>query len=86
MAEGKWTHLKEILKFTDNGDTLPTNRPLHTTLYFVNLKQNLKKYVWKQPEISKWGELLHFLKELNSKTEALCTFIHAFGFPNRLII
>jgi len=64
MAEGKWTHLKEILKSTDNGDTLPTNRPLHTTLYFVNLKQNLKKYVWKQPEISKWGELLHFFERI----------------------
>ncbi|CAG8490878.1 16859_t:CDS:2 [Acaulospora morrowiae] len=64
MAEGKWTHLKEILKSTDNRDTLPTNRPLHTTLYFVNLKQNLKKYVWKQPEISKWGELLHFFERI----------------------
>ena len=38
MAEGKWTHLKEILKSTDNGDTLPTNRPLHTTLYFVKIR------------------------------------------------
>jgi len=25
MAEGKWTHLKEILESTDNGNTLPTN-------------------------------------------------------------
>ena len=27
MAESKWIHLTEILRNTDNGDTLPTNRP-----------------------------------------------------------
>jgi len=64
MAEGKWTHLKEILESTDNGNTLPTNRPLHTTLYFVNLKQNLKNYVWKKSKISRWGELSHFFERI----------------------
>ena len=25
MAEGRWTHLRQILKASDNKDTLPTN-------------------------------------------------------------
>src|SRR5262245_51586510 len=44
MAEDKWPHLKHILRHTDNGNTLPTNRPLHTTLHFVHRKQKLKKH------------------------------------------
>jgi len=65
MAEGKWTHLKEILKSTDNGDTLPTNRPLHTTLYFVNLEQN--SYGNNQKSANGMN-CYTFLKELISKS------------------
>ena len=35
MAESKWIHLTEILRNTDNGDTLPTNRPFHVCMYFI---------------------------------------------------
>jgi len=64
MAEGKWTHLKHILKSTDNKDTLPTNRPLHTTLFFVNFKQHLKNHIWKKPANSRWGQLLQFFERV----------------------
>jgi len=30
MAESRWEHLREILRVTDNGDTIPTNRPFHS--------------------------------------------------------
>jgi len=42
MAEGKWTHLQEILKFTDNGNMLPTNRPLHSTCILFTENNNSK--------------------------------------------
>ena len=64
MAEGKWTHLREILESTDNGDPLPTNRPLHTTLHFIHRKQELKNYVWAKPENSGWGQLIHFFERV----------------------
>ena len=37
MAEEKWDHLRAILSATDNGDTLPTNRPYHVTSHFLHL-------------------------------------------------
>ena len=40
-AESKWTHLKDILKSTDNGNAIPTNRPLHTSLHFIHRKKEL---------------------------------------------
>src|SRR2546423_6033433 len=40
-AETKWSHLKDILKSTDNKDTNPTNRPLHTTHHFTHRKKEL---------------------------------------------
>ena len=35
MAEHKWIHLTEILRNTDNNDTIPTNRPYHVSMYFI---------------------------------------------------
>jgi hypothetical protein len=64
MAESKWTHLKEILEATDNGDPLPTNRPLHSTLYFVHLKQEIKHSIWSKQENCRWGELNHFFERV----------------------
>ena len=32
MAESKWIHLTEILRKTDNHDTIPTNRPYHVSM------------------------------------------------------
>src|SRR2546421_12804645 len=34
MAESHWEHLRKILLKTDNKDTLPSNRPLHTYLHY----------------------------------------------------
>ena len=48
-AESKWTHLKNILKSIDNGDTIPTNRPLHLTLHFIHHKQELWCHIWMKP-------------------------------------
>ena len=42
MAESHWEHLHKILKVTDNHDTIPTNRPLHTTLHLFTIFNNLK--------------------------------------------
>ena len=64
MAENHWTHLHKILKVTDNHDTIPTNRPLHTTLHFIYRLQQLKKHIWKNPEHSRWGNLIHFFERV----------------------
>ncbi|PKY52928.1 hypothetical protein RhiirA4_470850 [Rhizophagus irregularis] len=34
MNENGWEHLKTVLSLTDNRDTNPTNRPLHTYLHY----------------------------------------------------
>ena len=44
-AETKWIHLKNILKSTDNKDSNPTNRPLHTALYFIHRKKELWNHI-----------------------------------------
>jgi hypothetical protein len=64
MAESHWTHLHKILRATDNHDTIPTNRPLHTTLHFIHRLQQLKKHVWKKPEHSEWAEINHFFERI----------------------
>src|SRR5213075_2029310 len=62
IAESKWTHLKTILQSTDNHDTMPTNRPLHTTHHYIHRKQELKQHIWMKPANSNWGELKHFFE------------------------
>jgi DNA replication protein DnaC len=64
MAESHWTHLHKILKATDNYNTIPTNRPLHTTLHFIHRLQKLKKFVWKNPEHSRWDKINHFFERV----------------------
>jgi hypothetical protein len=64
MAESHWKHLHKILKVTDNHDTIPTNRPLHTTLHFIHRLQQLKNNVWKNSEHSEWGNLNHFFERV----------------------
>jgi len=64
MAESHWTHLHKILKATDNHDTIPTNRPLHSTLHFIHRLQQLKKHVWKKPEHSEWDNINHFFERV----------------------
>jgi PIF1-like helicase/Helitron helicase-like domain at N-terminus len=63
-AETKWSHLKDILKSTDNKDTNPTNRPLHTTHHFTHRKKELWNRVWRQPANSNWGHLNHFFERV----------------------
>ena len=65
MAESHWTHLHKILKVSDNHDTIPTNRPLHTTLHFIHRLQQLKNHVWKNPEYSEWGHLNLFFERVD---------------------
>ena len=43
MAETKWEHLKELLRSTDNHDTLPSNHPFHVTCHFINRFRSMKK-------------------------------------------
>jgi hypothetical protein len=63
-AESRWTHLKDILKSTDNKDTNPTNRPLHTMLHFTHRKKELWNHVWRKPANSNWGHLNHFFERV----------------------
>ena len=64
MAESKWTQLHDILAATDNGDTLPSNRPYHTTLHFVHRLQMLKSHIWKHPNLTGWGNTEHFFERV----------------------
>jgi len=64
MAESHWKHLHKILKVSDNYNTIPTNRPLHTTLHFIHRLQQLKNHVWKNSEHSEWGNLNHFFERV----------------------
>ena len=63
-AETKWSHLKDILKSTDNKDTNPTNRPLHTANHFTQRKKELWAHVWRNPANSNWGHLNHFFERV----------------------
>ena len=63
-AESRWTHLKDILKSTDNKNTIPTNRPLYTALHFTHRKKELWNHIWKKPANSKWGQLNHFFERV----------------------
>lgn len=62
MAESKWTQLADILSVTDNGDTIPSNRPYHTTLHFINRLQMLKSHVWKNASLAEWGHIENFFE------------------------
>ena len=64
MAEGHWKHLHKILKATDNQNTIPTNRPVHTMLHFIHRFQQLKKYILKNPEHLGWDDLTHFFERV----------------------
>jgi len=59
MGEGKWKHLHEILKKTDNGDTLPSNRSFHTYHHYTYKLQSLHQYLWKNKILSGFGKWNH---------------------------
>ena len=59
IAENHWTHLHKILSKTDNKDTLPSNRPLHTYLHYHHHLSSVHKYLWKNPNLTNWGDWLH---------------------------
>ena len=45
MAEGHWSHLRNILSKTDNKDTLPSNRPFHTYLHYHHRLSSMHQYL-----------------------------------------
>lgn len=59
MAENHWTHLHKILSKTDNKDTLPSNRPLHTYLHYHHRLSSMHQYLWKNSNLTDWGNWLH---------------------------
>jgi len=59
MAEGKWKHLHEILKKTDNGNTIPTNRPFHVYHHYQNRLKSIHHYLWRNEKICQWGKWHH---------------------------
>ena len=59
MAESNWSHLHNILSKTDNKDTLPSNRPLHTYLHYHHRLSSIHKYLWKNSNLAGWGDWLH---------------------------
>ncbi len=59
MGEGKWKHLHKILKKTDNGNTLPSNRPFHTYHHYAHRLQSLHHYLWKNPTLSNFEKWIH---------------------------
>ena len=60
MAENRWTHLHHILSNSDNGDTLPTNRPFHCSNYFVHKFQSLKNELYAKPKLTGFGKITNF--------------------------
>lgn len=64
MAESHWIHLRHILGASDNFDTVPSNRPLHTTLHFIHRHQNLKRLIWKDPDVSGWGNCKDYFERV----------------------
>jgi len=52
MAEGHWSHLHDILSKTDNKDTLPSNRPLHTYLHYHHRLSAIHQHLWKKPNLT----------------------------------
>ena len=64
MAESQWTQLSDILSATDNADTIPSNRPYHTTLHFVHRLQMLKSHIWKNSRLSEWGNIKNFFDRI----------------------
>ena len=60
MAESRWTHLHDILTNSDNGDTLPTNRPFHCANYFVHRFQSLKKELYNKADLTGFGNITDF--------------------------
>ncbi|CAJ0649080.1 16581_t:CDS:2, partial [Entrophospora sp. SA101] len=64
IRTGHWIHLRHILGASDNFDTVPSNRPLHTTLHFIHCHQNLKRLIWKDPDVCGWGTCKDFFEHV----------------------
>ena len=62
MGEGKWKHLHKILKKTDNGNILPSNRLFHTYHHYAHRLQSLHHYLWKNLTLSNFGKWIHYFK------------------------
>src|ERR1044071_2176998 len=55
-------HLKTILSLTDNGNTNPTNRPLHSYLHYHYRLESIRNKLWKNPKLSGWDKWIHYWK------------------------
>ncbi len=62
INENGWEHLKTILSLTDNRDTNPTNRPLHSYLHYYHRLESIRNKLWKNPKLSGWGKWIHYWK------------------------
>ena len=62
MAEDKWPHLHQILRTSDNNDTLPTNRPLHVYMFYRNYLNNIRNKLWKNLNLAGWEKWKHFFE------------------------
>ncbi len=76
MNEGRWEHLKKILSKTDNCDTLPTNRPFHCANHFIHRLRSMKNGLWKNSELTNWGNILHFFEHVEFQNRG---FAHTHG-------
>ena len=76
MAESNWSHLHNILSKTDNKDTLPSNRPLHTYLHYHHRLSSIHKYLWKNSNLAGWGDWLHHFERDDFQNHSA---IHTYG-------
>ena len=76
MTESKWIHLTEILHNTDNGDTLPTNRPFHVCMYFKQRYRSLKKRLWNNRRLGGWKSISDFVERVEFQNQR-CSFTHS---------
>nr|CAG8626901.1 4420_t:CDS:2 [Entrophospora candida] len=62
MGEDKWPHSHQILQISDNGNTVPSNLPLHTYLHYRHRLTNVRNKLWKNPKIIQWGKWIHYFE------------------------
>lgn len=57
-----WQQFIHILEKSDNGDTIPPNRPLHVTMYWYKRLDYLKKYILNNVKLNHLGKIKHFVE------------------------
>ncbi len=54
-----WEYLKTIFSLTDNKNTNPTNRLLHTYLHYYHQLESIRNKLWKNSKLSEWGKWIY---------------------------